>query len=314
MHAFATQNVYRSACLLVLAAAGSTAFGGETSDNTPDRSNSSDVHLGATVGRVTVLDFLPGLSCAGCAEYIRGAGARIPSLAGVDHAFLVPIHASEAEDYRMMLEDDVGRPIRVYADAEVDLSDRFDLADVRTVFAGLPVTVVLDSNGTEVSRRIGMHASDFIPHAELTARLDKLMRDANLDQYNLTSKRPAIMGYDPIAYFTAREARMGSKQFSSRYRGVSYLFATEENRLRFAADPERYLPAYGGWCATAMADGQKVDVDPTNFKITGGRLFLFYRGWLGDARKEWDWNESDLTRRADRQWNKLSPDTPMEKR
>jgi hypothetical protein len=81
------------------------------------------------------------------------------------------------------------------------------------------------------------------------------------------------------------------------------------------ADPDSFLPTYGGWCATAMADGRKVEIAPTNFKIAQGRLFLFYKGWLGNARNDWDKNEADLMRRADERWRRIAPsDSPAERR
>lgn len=56
-----------------------------------------------------------------------------------------------------------------------------------------------------------------------------------------------------------------------------------------------------------MAEGDKVDIDPTSFKVTDGRLFLFYKGWLGDAKKKWEGDERSLTGMADQSWSKLAP-------
>ena len=124
--------------------------------------------------------------------------------------------------------------------------------------------------------------------------------------YNLGSDRLALAGYDAVSYFTRPKPLQGRKELSVARRGVTYWFASEENRKLFTASPEKYLPAYGGWCATAMAKGEKVEVDPMNFKVTNGRLFLFYKGLWGNARKDWDKDEPTQTAKADAQWKKIS--------
>jgi YHS domain-containing protein len=135
---------------------------------------------------------------------------------------------------------------------------------------------------------------------------------APVEEYNLDDNKLAIGGYDPVAYFVQGEAREGKANIVSRYKGVNYRFASLGNRDRFAADPERYVPAYGGWCATAMAEGDKVGIDPETFKITDGRLFLFYYGWLGNAKKPWDKDEANLTVQADREWREIAGETAGE--
>ena len=95
-------------------------------------------------------------------------------------------------------------------------------------------------------------------------------------QYNLNDG-VAIKGYDPVDYFTADKVQKGKKGFSFPYHGVTYYFSSPANLETFKANPTKYEPQYGGWCAYAMGhDGSKVDVDPETFKITDGKLFLFY--------------------------------------
>ena len=85
-----------------------------------------------------------------------------------------------------------------------------------------------------------------------------------------------------------------------------YRFASAASRDKFNVDPTRYLPAYGGWCATAMAKGDKVEIDPKNFKVTNGRLFLFYKGLFGNALNDWNKDEAGLTVMADSHWKELA--------
>lgn len=111
-----------------------------------------------------------------------------------------------------------------------------------------------------------------------------------------------LKGYDAVSYFEGPKPVMGKKELSVTTDGVTYLFSTEANKKKFEADAKRYLPAYGGWCATAVAGGYKFDIDPENYKITNGRLFLFYKGWRGDAKKDWLKDEPNQIQKADANW------------
>ncbi len=129
-----------------------------------------------------------------------------------------------------------------------------------------------------------------------------------LNHYNLGDGSVALSGYDPVSYFNAGPHK-GQPNIKKRYNGVNYLFANEANRKLFEADPEKYEPAYGGWCAWAMFEGKKYEVDPENYKIVDGRNLLFYKGWTGDTLKKWnnlseEKGEVSLTRSADTNWGK----------
>ena len=70
--------------------------------------------------------------------------------------------------------------------------------------------------------------------------------------------------------------------------------------------PEKYEPAYGGWCAYAMGNSsEKVEVDPETFKIIGGKLYLFYNFYFNNTLKSWNKNETGLKTKADGNWNKF---------
>jgi YHS domain-containing protein len=129
---------------------------------------------------------------------------------------------------------------------------------------------------------------------------------AAIQHYNLGADKVAIKGYDPVGYFTQNAAVKGKKELSSQYRGVTYFFSSDTNKKLFTAAPEKYLPTYGGWCATAMAKGEKVEIDPTNFKITNGRLFLFFKAFYANAIKDWNKDEPGQTAKADANWKKIS--------
>jgi YHS domain-containing protein len=118
----------------------------------------------------------------------------------------------------------------------------------------------------------------------------------------------ALQGWDPVACFPegGGQSAKGSPKLSAVHGGVTYRFASEEHRTLFLADPWRYEPAYGGWCAYAMADGEKVEVDPESFRVLDGRLFLFYDGFFGDTRAKWLKDEAGLLKKADAAWPRLA--------
>ena len=113
----------------------------------------------------------------------------------------------------------------------------------------------------------------------------------------------ALSGYDPVSYFSGKPAK-GFEGISAEHGGAKYLFATDEHRKTFKANPVKFLPAYGGWCAYAMADGKKVEVDPMNYQIKDGRLFLFFKSRIwGDTLPKWNKDEARLFPAAESHWD-----------
>ncbi len=127
--------------------------------------------------------------------------------------------------------------------------------------------------------------------------------------YNPSTDAVALGGYDPVSYFAegGGEPRPGDPSLTAEHEGRRYRFASAANRERFVADPARYEPAYGGWCAYAVAHGYKFEVDPESYMIEDGRLLLFYRGVLGDARAEFAKEGiADGVKQADANWPALA--------
>ncbi len=92
-----------------------------------------------------------------------------------------------------------------------------------------------------------------------------------------TDSGVAIKGYDPVAYFTQNQAVQGSKQFTVDHNGATYYFTNAKHQSNFKADPGKYAPVCGGYCAFAVAKmGALVPSDPKTFKIRDGKLYLFY--------------------------------------
>jgi YHS domain-containing protein len=86
----------------------------------------------------------------------------------------------------------------------------------------------------------------------------------------------AIHGYDPVAYFTDGKPVEGKAEFTHSYEGTVWRFATAANRDAFAADPARYAPQYGGYCAWAVSEGYTAPIDPDAWRIENGKLYLNY--------------------------------------
>jgi YHS domain-containing protein len=96
---------------------------------------------------------------------------------------------------------------------------------------------------------------------------------AAADSFNLDDG-VAIEGYDPVAYFTEDRAVKGEERYAAEHEGVTYFFATAANREIFLDDPERYVPAYGGWCGWAVSRGSLAGINPEAFVIHDGVLYL----------------------------------------
>lgn len=128
--------------------------------------------------------------------------------------------------------------------------------------------------------------------------------DARTKNYNL-KKQIALEGYDPVSYFSNQPAE-GKSELKFSYKGVTYHFASPENLAKFKTTPEKYEPAYGGWCAYAMGEsGEKVKIDPETYKIIEGKLYLFYNFWGNNTLTDWNKNEKPLKIKADQNWKKI---------
>lgn len=130
---------------------------------------------------------------------------------------------------------------------------------------------------------------------------------AYLHNNNIPSSGVALEGYCPVAYFAVNKPVMGKKQFSSTHKDVTYYFVSADAKKLFDKSPEKYVPAYGGWCAFGMAVGDKFPVDPTRFKIVDGKLNLFLRNKNVDALTLWNkGSEQEHVQKAAAHWKKVN--------
>ena len=114
-------------------------------------------------------------------------------------------------------------------------------------------------------------------------------------------------GYSPVSYFEQDEPHFGSPEFRAEHDGVTYFFASQDEVDTFTADPQRYAPAYGGWCAYGMAVEGVFGADPTNYKIIDDRLNVFLRNDEVDTLDLWnDGDEATLRSQADAYWTQIA--------
>ncbi|MGH0031372.1 MAG: YHS domain-containing (seleno)protein, partial [Myxococcota bacterium] len=97
---------------------------------------------------------------------------------------------------------------------------------------------------------------------------------AALPALGVQHSTPALQGYDVVSYFQGEKPLPGNGNHVATHDGVTYLFVNEANRSAFQADPERFVPAYGGYCAYGVAVGKKFVGDPNVWEIVDDRLYL----------------------------------------
>lgn len=111
----------------------------------------------------------------------------------------------------------------------------------------------------------------------------------------------AILGYDPVAYFTDGRAVQGKPEINQSWLGATWHFASTEHRDLFAAEPMSYAPQYGGFCAGSVSMGKITDnIDPNSWRIIDGKLYLF--GGSGGLEQDFDPAASQILAGAEAQW------------
>ncbi len=113
----------------------------------------------------------------------------------------------------------------------------------------------------------------------------------------------AIRGYDPVAYHLEQKPVKGDAQYSLDWKGHEWHFKSAANRDLFAADPEKYAPAYNGFCAYAVSEGYTASTVPEAWTIHNGRLFLNYSL---SVRSTWLKDVDDRISAGDRNWPGLA--------
>jgi YHS domain-containing protein len=114
-----------------------------------------------------------------------------------------------------------------------------------------------------------------------------------------TSDAGAIGGYDAVAYHLEMRPVQGDPAYAYRYNDATWYFASQQNLQRFRADPQRFAPQYGGYCAYGMSKGLVVSTDPQAWTIADGKLYLNYSEGV---RNTWLKDVPSFVEKADRHW------------
>lgn len=111
-----------------------------------------------------------------------------------------------------------------------------------------------------------------------------------------------LSGHDTVAYFTMNKSVKGYAGISAVHDGAIYHFSSEENRDKFNANPAKYAPQYGGFCAYGAAIGAKFPIDPTVFKIVDDKLYV---NNSANVSKLWNAKQAKAISLADTKWSKI---------
>jgi YHS domain-containing protein len=113
------------------------------------------------------------------------------------------------------------------------------------------------------------------------------------------ASRIAVGGYDPVAFFTDGKPTPGDPGVTSTYKGAIYLFASKAHKTQFEANPEKYVPQFGGFCSYGAALGALFPVDINTWQVRNGKLYLNLNpaisaefnkdpaGFIAKAEKNW---------------------------
>jgi YHS domain-containing protein len=137
----------------------------------------------------------------------------------------------------------------------------------------------------------------------LTLGLTLPLRAAPAGALNLDRNGLAVQGYDPVAFFTSPKPVKGLPSITSTRDGATYRFATAEHKAAFDANPAKYEPAFGGYCAYGVSKGKKVEVDVDAFQIVNGRLLLQYSKGV---REKFNQDTQGNLKLADAKWADVS--------
>ena len=119
-----------------------------------------------------------------------------------------------------------------------------------------------------------------------TLALPVFAQTATKTLVNVDKTGVAIQGYDPVAFFTDNKPVKGDQKFLVKHDGAIYFFASKEHKDLFKADPAKYTPGFGGYCAYGVSRNKLVEIDVDAFQIVEGKLLLQYSKGVRD-----DFNE-----------------------
>ena len=120
----------------------------------------------------------------------------------------------------------------------------------------------------------------------------------------------AIKGYDPVAYFVANQPVKGERGISTVWEHTTWYFASEANKQAFIANPEKFAPQFGGYCAYGVSQGYAPQTDPTAYTVVDGKLYLNYNHTVSD---KWNADRDGFIALARQNWPALKAGDKVDK-
>ena len=142
---------------------------------------------------------------------------------------------------------------------------------------------------------------------QLFALFASLFLAAAAQAADYTHSTPAVQGYDVVTYHTDKRPLRGNGHFVATHEGATYLFSSQENLKTFEANPEKYVPAYNGYCAFGVSVGKKFVGDPEVYRVVDGKTYL---NLDASIQGEWLKDVPGRIRSADKQWGKIKAVSP----
>ena len=139
----------------------------------------------------------------------------------------------------------------------------------------------------------GLVAASTILVSTLSFAAEETQQDAN---------GVILGGHDAVSYFTADKPVKGYAGISTVHDGAIYHFSSEANRDAFNANPGKYAPQYGGFCAYGAAIGAKFPIDPSVYAIVDNKLYV---NNSANVSKIWTAKQAKAIKLADTKWTKI---------
>ncbi|MBB6523022.1 YHS domain-containing (seleno)protein [Pseudoteredinibacter isoporae] len=122
-----------------------------------------------------------------------------------------------------------------------------------------------------------------------------------------TYSTPAVQGYDVVSYHAGKRPVRGNGNFVATHQGATYQFSSKENLETFKRSPDKYVPAYGGYCAFGVSVGKKFIGDPEVWRIVDGTLYLNLDAGIQDL---WFKDVPGRIKSANAEWKNIKDKSP----
>jgi YHS domain-containing protein len=172
------------------------------------------------------------------------------------------------------------------------------------------VAIIVTSNGVSAAgQQLSESANNVVGKDQmLLAQADtsghKKTHAGKKPLVNVDKNGVILKGYDAVAYFKQSKAVKGDPKYSSKYGGATYYFASAEDKADFDKAPAKYAPQYGGFCANSMSKRKLADIDPNQFLIYKGKLYVCT---AAESLKEFSAKPDVKIQAADKNWEFYQP-------